>query len=461
VVTIFRNAALTLTLLSSVFALGQVEASVGQSRAPAALSCSPAPCVISPIQATQGGYDAPIAADPADPLNLILGNDNLDCPYPISSGFNLSWDGGGIWNLYCMQQLSYQGNDYGGEGGPILGYDLNGAAYIGGVYFDVEGQLPYGFEAVQRSDDGKTWGTPAPVVARANNTPSSCWMAVDDNSASPFVNSVYVSCVLGGPKAKGPQVVVSSSHNGGTTWNQVNVTSPQDFFFDAYTTMSIGRDGTVYLVWQYCNQGNACDNGAVYVVLSKSSDGGNTWSKPREIATVNLIYPLPNTNGTFVPDGPVIAADASGGPHSGNLYVAMYNWTGKFMQLQVIRSTDGGNTWSRPIPVSPGITHDQFLPWVSVSPAGVVGVSWLDRRNDPKNVNYQAYAGISLDGGLSYRNVQLTTAFSDPNKGEEKQQVGDYTGNTWDGPNEFVVAWMDNSQGGFNNVDFVGGIRLK
>jgi hypothetical protein len=34
----------------------------------------------------------------------------------------------------------------------------------------------------------------------------------------------------------------------------------------------------------------------------------------------------------------------STGAQAGNLYVAMYNWKGKYLRVQVIRSTDGGNT---------------------------------------------------------------------------------------------------------------------
>jgi hypothetical protein len=37
--------------------------------------------------------------------------------------------------------------------------------------------------------------------------------------------------------------------------------------------------------------------------------------------------------------------------------------------------------------------------------------------------------------------------------------MGDYTGNTWAGP-DFVAAWMDSSNG-VDMQDVVGGIRLK
>ncbi len=462
--SVYRLLAVLAVLTAAIaLAQGQDIDAAGMGRFEA-LSCSPAPCVIPPTRATQGAFDAPIAADPANPQHLILGSDDLQCPYPTNSGFNLTFDGGSNWgDLFCMSPLDHEGDAYGAGGSPILGYDLNGTAYIGGTYFNEDRESALLFEAFQKSSDGATWSAPAPVVVRRNYNPYWCWMAVDDGATSPYANSVYVSCVLDGPVGINSrnQVVVSHSSDGGATWRQVNVAPVQITpDTDRYTSMAVGRDGAVYLTWLYCNQNNFCGDGPVYVVFSRSSDGGNTWSTPKPIATVDVIYPLPNTKTAFVPDGPAIAADASNGPHSGNLYISMYNWTGTFMQVQVVRSTDGGNTWSKPVPVAPGITHDQFLPWISVSPTGLVGASWLDRRNDPNNINYQAYAGISSDGGLTFRNVHSTTAFSDPNKDTQNEDIGDYTGNTWDGPDYFVAAWMDNSQSSYP-IDFVGGIRLK
>ena len=199
------------------------------------------------------------------------------------------------------------------------------------------------------------------------------------------------------------------------------------------------------------------------MVLSKSEDGGNTWSTPQLIATVILGPGLPNSQ-VGVSDFPVIAVDNSNGAFSGNVYVVMYSWTGTYMRVGVIRSTDEGGTWSRAVPLAPpSAKHDQFFPWLSVSPSGLVGVSWLDRRNDPANVKYQAFAAISKDGGQSFQpNVQLTDAFSDPNVNGYPNNLwmGAHSSNTWAGPNNFVAAWMDSSNG-VNMQVVVGGIRLK
>jgi hypothetical protein len=140
----------------------------------------------------------------------------------------------------------------------------------------------------------------------------------------------------------------------------------------------------------------------------------------------------------------------------------MYTWTGAYLRAQVIRSTDAGTTWSKPVLLAPkSDTHDQFFPTVSVSSTGLVGVSWLDRRNDPANHDYQAFVAISSDGGKSFgRNWQLTKAFSDPDINETQNNwMGDYMGNTWAG-NKFIAAWMDSSNG-VDMQEVVGGIRLK
>jgi len=71
-----------------------------------------------------------------------------------------------------------------------------------------------------------------------------------------------------------------------------------------------------------------------------------------------------------------------------------------------------------------------------------VGVTWLDRRNDPANIDYEAYASFSTNGGVTFStNKNLATAASNPlDDGFNGYFMGDYTGNSWYGTKLYMAA---------------------
>ena len=119
---------------------------------------------------------------------------------------------------------------------------------------------------------------------------------------------------------------------------------------------------------------------------------------------------LPNTF-ERVYDYPSVAVDNSDGPYAGTVYVVMYTWTGSYLKAQLMRSTDGGTTWSKPVRLAPQERHPRSVLPLNIGERDRKSrVSSLDRRNDPNDVEYQAFAAISEDGGQT--SAQLATDHS-------------------------------------------------
>jgi hypothetical protein len=463
-----RNLALTLAALACLAWAGDGPANPPRSNSPGTPSCSPVPCVLPPTQASEGGglvTDTPIAANPTNGLQLLLGSTDYNCTGGSNVGEHLSIDGGTTWTrVDCMPGIEEDKRGYTALGEPSVGYDAKGNAYAAGEYQDLSSRGTYGLVGLQESTNGSGWGSPvAAVLGPGQSYPAWTRLAVDANPRSPYAGALYISTVLFTDVGNDNQVFVSHSTQGGATWAQVPVdgVNKSSQAFDNYTRATVGASGTVYVTWLHCSDPQPCTS--ANIMFSESRDGGNTWSTPARVAGVQMpvSQSLPHT-GERMYNYPSISVDNSDGPYAGSLYVVMYNWTGAYMRVIMIRSTDGGTTWSQPIHPAPDkYTHDQFFPAISVNKNGLVGVSWLDRRNDPNDIDYQAFAAISYDGGQTFGpNWQLTTAFSNPkNNGTENNWMGDYTGNTWVG-DKFIAAWMDSSNG-VDMQEVVGGVQLK
>ena len=417
------------------------------------------PCALPNVLASQGSSTAnetPIAVDPTNGKDLLSGANDYGCS--TLRGFYTSSDGGKTWLRHCSRSpLS------GGCGDPALGYDLNGNAYSAGI--DSSDGCSTGVIGVEKSsDNGQTWQTPVVAVQPSpQGFTDKDWLQIDDNPGSPHANTIYIS-VTQFDKNFNTHISVTHSYDGGKTWTTVDVDTKQQaqLSLDQFSDLAVGRDGTVYVTWLRCKRAQShCAHNQASLYFSRSSDGGSTWSTPLIMTTVKL---APATCGAYfgclphsgvrVSEIPAIDVDTSGGPFAGRLYTVLYNWTGAYMQVEVISSSDGGSTWSAPVPVTTGtLAWDEFFPWLTVNSGGVVGVTWLDRRTDPQHRQYDAFAAVSHDGGASFgRNVRITSTSSQP-----MGFMGDYTGNYWHG-NILYAAWADSRTGRMQ--DEVGGYHI-
>lgn len=426
------------------------------------VTCSPAPCVFTPVTAspkTSIANEDPIAANTANSMNLLSGANDFSCAN--IQGFYSSSDGGTTWSHTCL-------SGSGGEGDPIVGFDTNGTAYAGGIQ---SGSI----KLASSTNGGMTFGSPKTVVgALLGYTADKPWLEVDTNPSSAFKNTLYVSATQF-DSSSNSEISVSHSTDGGTTWTTKVIDTKQIFpsEVDQFSDIAVGTDGTVYVNWLRCpatSSNGECEGQVSKIMFTKSTDGGNTWSTPIAAATVTLVPAptaagfygtLPNFTSERVSNIPANAATGSGA--TAKVYVSVYNWTGTQMQAELVTSNNGGTTWGAPVLVSAIPKGDQFFQWVNLTSNGKgIAVTWLDRRNDTNNKLYQPFFALSTNGGTSFGKAHaLSTAKSNPaNDGEGGSFMGDYRTHVWNG---FVVdaVWMDTTATGTNCQDEFGGVRLK
>jgi hypothetical protein len=429
------------------------------------LKCSPSPCALPNVQASEGGQpvdETPISVDPNNSKHVLTAGNDYNCSSSLQ-GYFASTDGGKTFTHSCGTLAT---GTSGGDGDPVVGWDLNGVAYRGGI--DDGSNLVI---AIGKSTDfGATWSTPVIAAKVSGVDMDKPWLEIDTNAASPLKNALYVSMTQF--SGNNTRIGVSHSTDGGATWHLVNVDSQQIYpNLDQFSDLAIGADGTVYVSWMRCNASGPtgdCGGTTASQWFSKSTDGGATWSAAFKIHNANL---APDSCGAFygclpntferVSNIPVIAIDNSPNASFGTLYVADYNWNGTYMQVEAASSLDGGVTWGNAVGVTPSTdTHDQFFPWINVSDSGLIGVTWLDRSLDGANVNYDAFGTSSKKlQKLKNGNLRLSSVSSDPfNDGFGSGFMGDYTGNAWvAGKNKLYMSWSD-TRNGSDTQDEVGGL---
>jgi len=105
----------------------------------------------------------------------------------------------------------------------------------------------------------------------------------------------------------------------------------------------------------------------------------------------------------------------------------------------IVKSTDGGVTWTNPATHSPGALRvnqdalgngkDQWFPFAAVAPDGRLDVVFYDRRADPFNRSAHVYLGRSHDGGATWTEIRLTEVPSNMNWAfDDGLFIGDYNG---------------------------------
>ncbi|MBA3272552.1 MAG: exo-alpha-sialidase [Chthoniobacterales bacterium] len=349
----------------------------------------------------------------------------------IDCGYSVSRNGGLTWTRALIPQLTpASGGPYPRATDPVAAIDLNGTAYLNTLGFDGG----FGAVVVSRSTDGgQTFAPPVVAYQSASSAvfPDKNWIAVND--FAPNVGRLAVTFTLfSNTQGIRPSPIMRVlSDDGGQTWTSPASIHPSNYEVQGSQPVFLPNNRLAIVYWNFNFTDRSTDDFLECVV---SNDGGVTFGPPKFITSVHRYNPTSIRSGAFLPS-------ATTDRTTGNLYVVYQEFHDPAAGPRVVftKSTDGGNTWSRPIPASdnPGSTH-VFNPAIATSPDGqTLTVSYYTNRDNPtSNTLVDMYLAQSFDGGATWRqNIRVsntsTNAALAPNTGSSTQpayMLGDYLG---------------------------------
>jgi BNR repeat-like domain len=246
---------------------------------------------------------------------------------------------------------------------------------------------------VARSDDlGHTWSV---VVADHTNA------GTDKPILAVRGRDVYVGF------NHAQKVWVSSSHDGGATFTSAIVNPNGKLGWSLAGGGTVTPDGAVYFGWAGYEQ-NGGAKGPVNLFVSKSTDGGVTWTN----RVVDTSAAPPDCSAFFCGWAYLGAQITLASDEAGTLY-ALWNAGAVDKGPERVffaRSENGGSTWSSKADVSsaPAAAAHAF-PAIAAGAPSDVRISWMDARQAPL---WNVYHRRSSDGGRRFTAEEDLSTFT-------------------------------------------------
>jgi hypothetical protein len=220
-----------------------------------------------------------------------------------------------------------------------------------------------GIGFARSTDEGAMFSSPITILGSNDSVQAFSW---DPAIAVSNTGIVYAAFMHSSSESSsdGGRPVVSISYDHGATFSKsINVSSFNNTEFSDRDFIAVSQNGTIYVTWDFapnaslvsaaCPPGGSCyfTKGDFNIVISKSTDGGLTWSPP---VSVSPNYP----NGGAV-SGPLLVEP------NGQIDVLFEDYTiGQNHTLgqgydYFTSSNDGGKTWNNPIVVG---GNGRYLP---------------------------------------------------------------------------------------------------
>lgn len=356
-----------------------------------------------------------IAVDPSVPDRMAIGWRQFDT---ITSSFReagvaASADGGRNWTATAVLEEGVYRSD------PVLGAGPDGTLYYLSLRHDTQGNAVC--DMFISYDHGVTWPTKQFALGG-----DKAWFAVDQNNG--HIYQAWSTFSNYAPSQ------FNRSVDGGITWETPVSYDP---FGDPpaqpiYGTVDVGPNGEVYVA----GVRNIVPSSTYWIARSiNSSDPLQNvfFDAVRQIDLGGqfLIGAAPNPGGLVAQVN--VGVDTSGGPFHGAVYVlCSVDPTDEQDPLQVhmIRSMDGGLTFSEPVRVNDDDDDTNAYQWfaaMDVAPNGRIDVIWNDTRNTGQPYLCQLFYSSSNDGGVTWSpNVAVSPGFNSFVGWPQQNKLGDY-----------------------------------
>ena len=387
--------------------------------------------------------------------------DPNDNQYILNSNNSTSWNGSSVGTLYGANYFqsanggsswggSYQGAGGSNSGDPATAINNSGRQFVNYIN-NASGQ------GIAYSDNGSSWST-ATIAPNPGSLADKNHMWIDNSSTSPYEGNLYCAWTdFGG--SYDSEVVFSKSTNNGSSWSTRVPISGSISTFDHGVNLQTGPAGEVYACWATYPSSGLTENG---IGFAKSTNGGSSFgAATKVISTIQGIRQLETTKNMRVNSFPVMAVDISGGPNNGNIYIVWSNYgdpnnsnSGTNISVYMIRSTNGGTSWTSPIRVNQGPTsngYEAYSPWISADPeTGAISVVYYEDRDMSSHptTSCEAWVSYSTDAGNNWTAMRVSDVSFTPSSipGLASGYMGDYLGITSKGGRVYP-CWTDTRGG--------------
>jgi hypothetical protein len=375
-----------------------------------------------------------VSANPRSPANMVAvwQQDRWSDGGAQGNLTGVTFDAGRSWDVVespppfsrCAGGNAQNGGNYERATDPWVSFSPDGTAYQMALSIDISTNPdPVNLldvrdaMLVSKSEDGgRTWGKITTLIAddsplRLNDKNSLTADPTDSRFAYAIWDRLELTEDL--QNFRGPTLFTRTT-DGGQTWER-----PRAIFDPGLNNQTIANQIAVLPNGRLVNVFDWIIQGQLNVGVMFSDDKGRTWTEPKlvnALGTVGVTDPFDGElvrTGDLVPD---IAVDPRKGTSTIYLVWQDARFTGGLRdQIALVRSSDGGKTWTTPRRVSANLDTQAFTASVEVNDRGHVGVTYYDFTRDSPTAQpllTDHWLTVSTDKGGHFSTRERQTARS-------------------------------------------------